>query len=303
MASVSAYKAGSFLARRLPERMSLLGARTAAAAVSVSGDKSRLVAHNLERVLGRKMGAVERRRRVAEVYEWYSQYYLESFRLPSLTAAEVDQGFSYSGFGEIEAATASGKGAIIALPHLGGWEWAAFWISSVARLPITAVVEPLQPPELFEWFLELRESLGMNIVAVGPDAAKESVRALRRGEVLCLPSDRDIVGNGVPVEFFGERTTLPAGPATLALRTGAVLLPTAIFWRDGVRFAEVRSPMDTERRGRLRDDIARITQDLAHEFEKLVVQAPEQWHMLSPNWPSDYRLLGLDTPDHLKDLD
>ena len=303
MASVSAYRAGSFLARSLPERVSLAAARASAAAVSVTGDKSRLVAHNLERVLGRKLTAVERRRRVAAVYEWYSQYYLESFRLPTLSVAEVDQGFGYSGFAEIEKATSDGRGAIIALPHLGGWEWAAFWISSVAKLPISAVVEPLDPPELFEWFLELRESLGMNIVAADHNAGKEAVGALRRGEVLCLPSDRDIAGNGIPVEFFGERTTLPAGPATLALRTGAPLLPTAIFWRDGIRFGEVRPPIDTSRQGRLRDDIARITQDLAHEFETLIEKAPEQWHMLSPNWPSDYRLLGMDLPDHLKDLD
>ncbi len=303
MASVSAYKAGSFLARKLPERLSLLGARTAAAAVSLSGDKSRLVAHNLERVLGRKLNTIERRRKVAEVYEWYSQYYLESFRLPSLSTAEVDQGFSYSGFGNIESAAASGKGAIIALPHLGGWEWAAFWVSSVARLPISAVVEPLQPPELFEWFLGLRKSLGMNVIPADQNAGKEAMAVLRRGEVLCLPSDRDIAGNGVAVDFFGERTTLPAGPATLALRSGAALLPTAIYWRDGTRFGEVRPPLAVERRGRLREDIVRITQALAHEFEILIRKAPEQWHMLSPNWPSDYRLLGLDPPDHLKDLD
>jgi len=302
MASVSAYKAGSFLARRLPERMSLLGARTAAAAASVSGDKSRLVAHNLERVLGRKLNMIERRRKVAEVYEWYSQYYLESFRLPSLSTADIDQGFSYSGFGGIEASTSSGKGAIIALPHLGGWEWAAFWVSGVARLPISAVVEPLQPPELFEWFLGLRESLGMNIIAADQNAGKEAIAVLRRGEVLCLPSDRDIAGNGVVVDFFGERTTLPAGPATLALRTGADLFPTGIYWREGTRFGEVRPPLVVEREGRLRDDIVRITQALAHEFEILIRMAPEQWHMLSPNWPSDYRLLGIDLPNHLKDL-
>ncbi len=302
MASVSAYRAGSFLARHLPDRLATIGIRAAATTLSLSGDKSRLVAHNLERVLGHPMSSAERRRRVGRVYEWYARYYLESFRLPELSPSAVDHGFSYSGFEQVEAAVVSKRGAIFALPHLGSWEWGAFWVSRVMGLPITAVVEPLQPPELFDWFLSLRESLGMRIVAAGPDAGKESIGVLRRGEILCLPSDRDIAGNGVVVEFFGERTTLPAGPAMLALRTGCVLLPVAVYWRNGGRFAEVRPAIEARRHGRLRDDIVRITQDLAHEFEVLIGRAPEQWHMLSPNWPSDYRLLGAEPPEHLREV-
>jgi KDO2-lipid IV(A) lauroyltransferase len=41
------------------------------------------------------------------------------------------------------------------------------------------------------------------------------------------------------------------------------------------------------REGRLRDDAARVTQDLARRFEELIRAAPEQWHLLQPNWPSD----------------
>ncbi len=249
------------------------------------------------------MEPTERRRRVAEVFEWYAKYYLESFRLPDMSPEEIDHGFAYSGVEEIEKAVAAGQGPILALPHLGTWEWAGFWVVSTLKHRLTAIAEPLDPPELFEWFQGLRESLGMRIVAVGPEAGRESVRTLNNGEVLCLPADRDIVGNGVVVEFFGEKTTLPGGPATLALRTGSPILPTAVYWRDGTRFAEVRPPINIERQGRLRDDVARITQDLAHEFEILIRRAPEQWHMMSPNWPSDYRLLGMDLPDHLRDLD
>ena len=86
----------------------------------------------------------------------------------------------------------------------------------------------------------------------------------------------------------GERTTLPAGPATLALRTGAALLPVAVYFGPGRGHqGVVRSPVATSRAGTLRDDIARITQSLAHEFEILIRAAPEQWHLLQPNWPSD----------------
>ena len=125
----------------------------------------------------------------------------------------------------------AGNGVILALPHLGGWEWAAFWLTEVLHLPVAAVVEALNPPELAAWFVELREALGMEIITLGPTAGSDVMRALRDNRIVCLLSDRDIGGGGVDVEFFGERTTLPGGPATLALRTGAPLLPAAVYYR------------------------------------------------------------------------
>jgi lauroyl/myristoyl acyltransferase len=112
--------------------------------------------------------------------------------------------------------------------------------------------------------------------------------ALRNNHVVCLLSDRDIGGGGVEVEFLGERTTLPAGPATLALRTGAPLFPTAVYYGgERGRRGVVRPPLDLARTGRLRDDVARVTQALADELGDLIRRAPEQWHLLQPNWPSD----------------
>ena len=104
---------------------------------------------------------------------------------------------------------------------------------------------------------------------------------------MCLLCDRDIGGAGVEVEFFGERTLLPGGPAMLALRTGAPLLPVAVYFRRYDHLGVVCPPVASVRRGRLRDDVARVTQSLANELEDLIRVAPEQWHLLQPNWPSD----------------
>ena len=115
------------------------------------------------------------------------------------------------------------------------------------------------------------------------------LQALRQNEVVCLLCDRDLDRSGVEVEFFGERTTLPAGPATLALRTGAPILPVGVYFteRTNGHHAVVRPPLSLERRGGLREDVSRITQQLAHELEFLIRRAPEQWHLFQPNWPSD----------------
>ena len=302
MPSVSAYRAGSLLARRLPASFGNAASRLIGVGASAIAQRRRVVARNLARVEGRRLGPGEQRRRVARAFEWYARYYHESFRLPDLSAEKIDRGFGYEGFGQVEAACAKGQGPILALPHLGTWEWAAFWLTLVPGYKMTAIVEPLEPPELFEWFVEFRESLGMNIVPLGPEAGKASVTALDNGEVLCLVADRDLQGKGVPVEFFGERTTLPAGPATLALRTGSPLLPTAVYWRDGTRWGHVMPAIDTSRHNRLREDVARVTQDLAIAFESLISAAPEQWHMFQPNWPSDYTALDQPMPPHLAAL-
>ena len=90
------------------------------------------------------------------------------------------------------------------------------------------------------------------------------------------------------MEFFGERTTFPSGPATLALRTGAALLPTVVYSGPGRdHSAVIRPPLATERTTTLRKDVARVTQRSAYEFEAFVRRAPEQWHLFQPNWPSD----------------
>jgi KDO2-lipid IV(A) lauroyltransferase len=227
------------------------------------------------------------RQRVREVYRSYGRYYGDSFRLPGVSPAELDARLTYDGYEQVEAARSTGTGPMLLLPHLGSWEWAAFWLTRVRHLPVTAVVERIDPPALFDWFVEFREGIGLEIVPLGPEAGRSIVGAIRRARVVALLCDRDITGTGVEVDFFGEKTTLPSGPAVLALRTGAQLLPSAVYDRGRIHHGVVRPPVPVERRGSFRDDVARITQLIAYELEDLIRAAPEQWHMLQPNWPSD----------------
>ncbi|MDW3212813.1 MAG: phosphatidylinositol mannoside acyltransferase [Ilumatobacteraceae bacterium] len=235
------------------------------------------------------IGGVRLRRSVQEAFDSYTRYWLESFRLPHLNGRAVERGMRVQGYEHVVEALDAGNGVILALPHLGGWEWAGRWLVERGH-GITVVVEQIEPPELFDWFVDLRQKLGMNVVALGPSAGREVLAALKRNEVVCLLSDRDIQRTGVEVEFFGEVTTLPAGPATLSLRTGAPLLPTAVYFTDRTdgHLGVVRPPVDISRSDDgLRADVARVTQALADELEHLIRRAPHQWHLFQPNWPSD----------------
>jgi KDO2-lipid IV(A) lauroyltransferase len=224
---------------------------------------------------------------VAATFDAYARYWVESFRLPGTPPAVLAERMTCDGVENLHAALDAGKGAILALPHLGGWEWAGFWVSAVLEYPISVVVEALEPRELFDWFVDLRESFGMHVIPLGPQAGGEVARALKDNHVVCLVCDRDLGGNGIEVEFFGERTTLPAGPATLALRSGSPLMPSAVYVNGPHHRGLIGAPMDVTRAGRLRDDVGRVTQHLAVELEGLIRKAPEQWHLMQPNWPSD----------------
>lgn len=286
--ALRAFRLGSTLARTLPRPAGeVVAAGLGAVAVPLLGARRAQVERNLRRVHGSDLGGAQLWRGVQQTIASYARYWVESFRLPGTSPAALDAGLVVDGWEHVTDALDKGNGVILALPHLGGWEWAGFWVAEVKHQPITVVVEALEPADVYEWFVELREALGMHVVPLGPDVASRVLAALRDNHIVCLLSDRDIGGNGVEVEFFGERTTLPGGPATLALRTGAPVLPAAVYFAGPGHRAVVRPPLDLTRTGRLRDDVARVTQDLADELEGLIRRAPEQWHLLQPNWPSD----------------
>jgi KDO2-lipid IV(A) lauroyltransferase len=282
-----AYRGAAALAQALPAATGRAIARGAARVKALFAvNERKRVLRNQARVRGPLHGW-DAWRAVFETYDSYGRYWQELFRLPIDAKESLEDRFEAEGFAHIEDAIAAGKGVILVLPHVGGWEFAGAWLAA-RGYPPTVVVERVDPPELFDWFVDVRAGMGMNVVALDADAGATIARALRDNRVVCLVADRDLTGDGVEVSFFGEKTTLPAGPATLALRTGAPLVPVAVYFRPrGDHLARIGPPLPCARSGRLRDDVARITQDLAHRFEDLIRSAPDQWHLMQANWPSD----------------
>ncbi len=256
-------------------------------AAAVMTERRRQVERNLVRIYGDALSPRVVAGLVRETFTSYARYWAESFRLPGTPPAVLEAGVRVSGLEHLASALDAGSGAVVALPHLGGWEWGAFWLTACKGLPVTAVVEPVEPPELADWFIGLRESLGMELIPLGKGAGAACAKALKANRIVCLVCDRDLVGGGVAVPFIGEETTLPAGPATLALRSGATLLTAATYFEGrGHRFV-IDPPIDTTRQEGLRADVGRVTGVLADRLEAIIRTAPEQWHLLQPNWPSD----------------
>jgi phosphatidylinositol dimannoside acyltransferase len=288
-ATYFAYRAGALIAQAVPSALGRpLATGVGRVLLHAMPGRRRMAERHMSRASGGHLQGAALSGAVAATFDSYARYWLEMFRLPHEARGDLSAGFEVEGYEHVEAGFAAGRGVILALPHLGGWEYAGAWVAKVKGRRILAVVEAVEPPELFDWFVKVRAAMGMDVVALGPDAAKASLRALRDNWCLALVCDRDLRGDGVEVEFFGELTTMPGGPATLALRAGAVIVPVAVYFRPGGgHHAVVRPPLDMTRHGSVRDDVVRITQALATEFEGLISAEPQQWHLLQPNWPSD----------------
>jgi KDO2-lipid IV(A) lauroyltransferase len=287
-AAYLAYRAGADLARVLPHALGDPWARSVARAMVYAWPVKRAqVERHLVRASGGRLHGADLDRAVTAVFDNYGRYWHELFRLSDRSPAEIEAHFECEGFEHLQRAADRGRGTILALPHLGNYDYAGAWLALQGFQPLV-VTEPVEPEELFHWFARTRHRLGMDVVALGPDAGAAALRALKANRIICLVCDRDLGGDGVTVEFFGEPTTLPAGPAALALRTGAALLPVGNYMRPrGGHLGRILAPLDTERTAGFREDLVRVSQDLAHRFEELIAAAPEQWLLMQPNWPSD----------------
>lgn len=288
-ARVALFKLLGATMERLPERFDLAVTRRLAGLYGRRSDSARAnLRTNLTHALRSGNDDVTPAlldRFVDRGFASYGQYWAEGAKLPGIAPAKVFERFRIGeGLEYLYDAKEVGFGTIIALPHVGSWEWGGSFLNSLG-LGMTAVAEDLEPPELFAWFKAKRESIGIRIEPLDEHAGTVLLQTLKDGGVIGLLCDRDIQSNGIEVEFFGERVRLPGGPATLALRTGATLVCAACYSGPGEdHFAVISPPILTARESRLRDDVARVTQLVARELEGLIRRAPEQWHILQPRF-------------------
>lgn len=281
------YRAAAALSRALPAPVARHAHRPLGRLAAATSPRQALLRSHLRRVVGPELSDRQVDELVAEAFGSYARYWIEVFRLAGSSSRYLEDHVYCEGVNNVDDALTAGNGAILALPHLGNWDFSGAWLAS-RGYPLSVVVEVLRPAPLFRWFVAAREKFGMHVIPADDNAGAEVANALRANQIVALLSDRDITGTGIEVEFFGERTRLPAGPVTMALRTGAALLPTACYF-DGLRShrPDIGAPIPLEREGRLREDLSRLNQLLARRLESLIVTAPSQWHLFQPNWPSD----------------
>ena len=283
------YATGWRVVRALPEPVAAGVFRAGAdLAARRAGPGTAQLRHNLRRVVGPAVNEQDLDDLVRAALRSYSRYWMETFRLPAMSTASILARVSTEGAENVDAAAAAGRGLILALPHSGNWDVSGIWL--IARgVKFTTVAERLEPESLFDRFVRYREGLGMEIIPLsGGERAPSAIltERLQAGGCVCLLADRDLGASGIPVDFFGEPTRMPPGPALLAATTGAALLPVTAYYTDGGWSHWIGAPIEPPP-GRLRDRVGAATQQLADVFAERIAVHPADWHMLQKLWLAD----------------
>jgi KDO2-lipid IV(A) lauroyltransferase len=281
--------AGWRLIRALPKGLAWSIFRTGAdRAARRPGPGAQRLAQNLRRVVGPEVPDAEFDRLVREALRSYARYWLEVFRLPSLSRAEIVSSFRLERAHLLGDAVTAGTGCVVALPHAGNWDAAGAWVCAQGW-GVTTVAERLKPEGLFRRFVAFRESLGMEIVPlVGGERPPLDVLAdrVRESRVVPLLADRDLTSRGVDVRFFGGRTRMPAGPALLTLRTGAPLFICSLWYEGDFPVGRIDGPLPVPpvESGGLDARVRTLTQTIADHLAEGIAKHPTDWHMLQRMW-------------------
>jgi len=285
------YAAGWSLVCRLPEHWMARAFRFFAdLAWRRQGPRVRVLEANLVRVLGPDADGAAIRSASREVMRRYGRYWLEIFRLPAMPVDRLVDGMHDFGHRQlIFDSIAAGRGVVVGIPHMGNWDQAGAWIIAKGAGSFTTVMERLEPETVYERFVTFREGLGMEVLPASGGARPFGILAqrLRAGKIVILPCDRDVTGSGIEVDFFGEKAKMMAGPAALAVQTGAVLIPTVLWFTDdgwGVKIgAEIPQPAE----GTRMQKVTAMTQQMARFFEDGIRDHPHDWLMLQKVFVSD----------------
>ena len=258
----------------------------------IATERMALLRRHMRRVLGEEASEAEITDAAREMFASYGRYWAEVFWYrPRRRQWAIDQ-TDIDGHDPLLEAHREERGLVLAIAHLGNWEVAAPVAASLG-FPVISVAEELNNPRITDWFIDTRARFDTEILVAGRGPSMSTLAsAVKDGKAAALVSDRDVMGRGVDVEFFGERTSMPSGPAALAELTGAAFFPVGTYF-EGERYRLVVHPeLVLDQTIEVRQErIHAATQQLAVAFEDIIRRAPAQWHLFQPNWPSDHEWL------------
>ena len=246
-----------------------------------------VVASNQAQVLGRPLDDPLVRASTRDAFRSYARYWFDSFDVATWDDERIREAMPFEGLDGVHALLDDGRGILAVAPHMANWD-AAGRALAAHGITVFSVAERLRPEALFELFLAHRRELGMEIIGLveDGDVARRLTNELAAGRFVALVADRDLSGRGVEVEMFGARRRLPAGPAVLALRSGAPVVVADIYeTRAGWRCI-LHPPIEPVATGDRRADVQALTERIASAFERGIAAAPSQWHLFQPGWPA-----------------
>ena len=250
--------------------------------------KRRIILSNASHVLHLPASDKRVRHLARRIFATYSQFIIELMRLPSLPADEPVRLMHSDGeFGEksfvalFEKLRSEKRGLIAVSGHIGSIDLLA-GAFALRGLPMYGLADDSAYPELFDELNAQRRRWKVEIIPWRN--LRRVFSALREPAILGLVVDWGYRSDDIPVRLFGEWTTLPAGPAMLAARTRAAIVP--VVGRrldDGTYRARHYEPIEVA--DSKPSSLLHATQKVADALEDMISVAPEQWYSFKPVWP------------------
>jgi len=279
-----AYRLATWTLGRVPQRASWeVGGILAQSTYLAWPARRRATRSSFAHVLGRSPDDPRVDRLARRMYRNYAQYIVELMRLPTRPRGEIVRELDMTAADNVETARDLGRGVIMVGAHVGFMEGGAAAIADRGWV-VAAIADDAEFIELYEHLSRQRAAWGIRLLPWRN--LREMYATLRRGDLIGLLVDWGYKPDGIPVRIFGDWTTLPAGPATLAARTGAVIVPISVTREvDGeFRYRGRTSPL-IEVASAEPAEIARATQAIADAIERAIRRHPDQWWVFKPMWP------------------
>lgn len=248
--------------------------------------KRRILLQNMATVVGGTPADRQVKRLAMKSMRNYCKYLVEFLALPSMSSGdEVIASMKIVGLEHLQDALSRGKGVVLASAHFGTIEVGGLRLADFTDFH--AVYDTFHPDYLDRLIQRKRREKGINLVPA--NNVREMLRVLKSGGTLCVLFDRPLeLARGVQVRFFGRQTAVPAGPAVLALKTGATILPVYMFRQPDRTFESVIfPPIEAVNTGDRDRDTQTVMQRLMDTMQTVVRQRPDQWYMFRPMWPND----------------
>ncbi|HEY8863098.1 MAG TPA: hypothetical protein VIO37_02875 [Candidatus Dormibacteraeota bacterium] len=247
----------------------------------LSAAQRRAALDNYAAALGRDRSSPEVSRVARRAFQNYGRMLMDFLLLGSLTTEELLQRMTIDGREHLDAALAGGRGAIMAVPHMGSWDMAGSY-AGVLGYPISAVAERF-PGSLNEAVVRTRRRFGLNVIMLGRSAVRAITEALSANHIVALLCDLE-QGPGLDVRFFGRRAVVPGGPAAFALKTGAPLMPACQYAvSPGHHHVHLDPPLAIH----VEETKESLMQRVVDRLEGFIKERPEQWYAFRPMFRGD----------------
>ena len=221
---------------------------------------------------------------VRSAFRHHAHYYIELARAPRFDVHYLEKRLVIETPDEVDAALAERRALILVGLHFGTIELPGFL--ALQRLgQVVAPMESLRNERVQAYMKRTRGVIGVRILTI-EEAGPELLAVLRRNEPIGIIADRDLTGSGLPVELFGAKTKIPAGPALLATETGAPAYVSGVRRVGPGRYRGVLWPVPTPGGLSRRERSRSMAREEALLFERVIADAPEQWlAVFHPIWP------------------